>query len=102
MGVEESDALVADGSCPHGNWFTKEEDVYTIFMTMHMQDDDGFREGFEDRTYSQAYMIFDALCGDDESWSPAALTQFIEHPVLLGQVLFKRIYINAFRATTFL
>ncbi len=86
LGVEENDALIADGSVPHGNWFTGDEAVYTIFMTMHPSNDDAYQLGFENKTYTQCYMIFDELGSSHQTWSTAGIQQFREHPTLLSQV----------------
>jgi hypothetical protein len=86
LGVEEGDALIADGSNPHGNWFTGDEDVYSIFMTMHPSNDQEFALGFENKTYAQCYMIFEELGAINQQWSETGLAQLIAHPSLLNQV----------------
>ena len=86
LGVEENDALIADGSVPHGNWFTGDEDVYTIFMTMHPSNDDAFALGFENKTYTQCYMIFEELGGSNQNWSTPGIQTMRENPNLLSQV----------------
>ena len=86
LGVEETDVLIADGSVPHGNWFTGDEDVYTIFITMHPSNDDAFALGFENKTYTQCYMIFEELGAGSQSWSPTGIQQFLDNPTLLSQV----------------
>ena len=85
-GVEEGDALIADSSNPHGNWFTGDEDVYSIFMTMHPSNDQEFALGFENKTYAQCYMIFEELGAINQQWSETGLAQLIAHPSLLNQV----------------
>lgn len=79
--------MVADGSVPHGNWITGNEDVWTVFMTLHAEGDHGFEQGFLDQTFSHCFMIHTYLGGDDnQDWPASAAAVFKTHPQLLGQV----------------
>lgn len=93
VGVMNGDAVLFDGSTPHGNWFNDtEEDCYSAFVTLHPSDDPGFDRGFPNTTVAQCFNIWEGLGGavgrgsKSAQWPRTAWQAFTEHPVLLGQV----------------
>lgn len=93
LGVRQGDALLFDGSTPHGNWFNgTDEDCYSAFFTLHPTSHPGFEKGFPNTTTAQCYNIWEGLGGpvgkgsSSADWPLASRQVFNEHPALLRQV----------------
>ena len=75
--VESGDALLFDGSVPHGQGAIPDKiETWTIFATLH--EPGTFREGFPDMTLNQSNSIYGALTKEGHSWDLESLDYFRE------------------------
>lgn len=85
MNVERGDALIFDGSVPHGQGaIPADDDTWTIFATLHPRFT--FREGFPNMTLNHSTEIYRALTTDGKGWEKEALGHFYDYPIVLQQV----------------
>lgn len=85
--VERGDALIFDGSLPHGQGAIEDEDTWSIFVTLH--DPGTFTEGFPNASVNQSVSIYRALTTEDHGWDENSLQHFYDYPLLLQQVCFR-------------
>lgn len=84
--VKRGDALLFNGSKPHGQGLISQQDTWTLFATLHTPGT--FTDGFPNTTLTQSESIYHALTAKGKSWSRQDLDHFVQHPLLLKQVRF--------------
>jgi hypothetical protein len=90
MKVERGDALIFDGSLPHGQGeIPEDEDTWSLFVTLH--EPGTFAEGFPNASINQSISIYRALTKEDQGWDKGCLQHFYDHPLLLQQVSLQHI-----------
>ena len=83
MEVNRGDALIFDGSLPHGQGPSPVE-TWTIFITLH--EPNTFVRGFRDETINQSVSIYRDLTEPGQSWTTSSLQHFYDFPILMQQV----------------
>ena len=86
LDVNRGDALIFDGSLPHGQGPSPSEETWTIFVTLH--EPGTFEKGFPDETLNQSVSIYRDLTYCGEGWQPQDLKHFYAYPMVLQQVQF--------------
>ena len=90
MKVERGDALIFDGSLPHGQGeIPEDEDTWSLFVTLH--EPGTFAKGFPNASINQSISIYRALTKEDQGWDKGCLQHFYDHPLLLQQVSLQHI-----------
>ena len=85
LDVNRGDALLFDGSVPHGQGAIPHGvETWTIFATLHKPGT--FQQGFPNKTLNQSTSIFWGLTEDNTSWDKKSLEYFYVYPVVLQQV----------------
>jgi hypothetical protein len=82
--VQRGDALVFDGSMPHGQGPIIDEDTWTIFVTLHLRGT--FQQGFPNETLTHSTYIYRTLTQNGKTWGQEDITHLLEHPIVLQQV----------------
>jgi hypothetical protein len=85
LDVNRGDALLFDGSVPHGQGAIPHGvETWTIFATLH--EPGTFEDGFPNMTLNQSTSIFWGLTDDKDSWDAESLKYLYAYPVVLQQV----------------
>ena len=83
--VKLGDALLFDGSVPHGQGAIPENvETWSLFATLH--EPDSFKDGFPDAVLNQSNSIYRALTKRGEIWDVPSLDHFMQYPAVLQQV----------------
>ena len=81
--VERGDALVFDGSLPHGQGEIGDEDTWTIFVTLHLRGT--FGNGFPNETLTHSTYIYRMLTEDHRGWENESVQHLLDYPIVLQQ-----------------
>ena len=84
--VKRGDALLFDGSQPHGQGPIPDADTWSLFVTLHTSGT--FTHGFPNTTVTQSEWIYRALTAEGQSWKRENLDHFFKYPIVFQQVTF--------------